>query len=332
MRWRQILLAAAFAIGAGYVFYRSEGATLTVALAVALLVYAGVRVLIATFYRSLYWLHRDGRRSRECRGCGRQISRRAGDLVTKCHHTIHQHPHDHKPPGECGWIAGWPGTRLLTRSVFTRQFARSVTWQRLGVIALAAVLLFTPVSITAGTGAGGAAAAAGGTATPVRSATVTETPTETATPYLENSQAIDETTVEQLIFQGVNDRRDERGMAAYSYNGQAAEAAEEHARHMARNNYFSHTEPNGETQEERYAFCDGGENAAKTWVFREVRQEDGTVYYTSADELAAGVVTQWMDSDPHRERGIYGEWWSSAGVGVAITDSGEVYAVMGFCT
>jgi uncharacterized protein YkwD len=181
-------------------------------------------------------------------------------------------------------------------------------------------------------GAGGTStAAAGGTATPTAAPTATERPTATATSRPDTPESIDETTVEQLIFEDVNNRRSDQGMASYTYNDRAAEAAEEHAEHMARNDYFSHNEPNGETQQERYAFCEGGENIAQTWVFRDVQHERGTVYYSDAEELASGIVTQWMNSEPHRERGIYGEWWSSAGVGVAITDSGEVYAVMGFC-
>jgi hypothetical protein len=51
MRWRQAILAAALAIGAAYIFYRFGRATL----AVALPVYAGVRVLIGVYFQSLYW-------------------------------------------------------------------------------------------------------------------------------------------------------------------------------------------------------------------------------------------------------------------------------------
>lgn len=335
MRWRQALLAAAFALGAATYLVSVRGVGLTVSLAIALLVYAGVRVLLGTYYRSRYWYPRPGRNTRECRRCGRRISRRGGDLVTKCYHRINQHHANPKPEQECGWIPGWPGTRLLTRSVVARQFLRSITWQRLGVIALAGLLLVTPISISAGGAFGGASATsagAGPTATPV-AASDTATATATATAYPDDSERINETSVERKIFEGVNDRRGDRSMAPYSYNERAADAAEDHADHMAQNDYFSHTEPNGETQEERYAFCDGGENAAKTWVFQEIDTDwNGVVRHTSEQELAEGIVSQWMYSDPHRERGIYGEWWSSAGVGVSITETGEVYAVMGLCT
>jgi uncharacterized protein YkwD len=343
MRWRQILLAAAFAIGAGYVFYRSEGATLTVALAVALLVYAGVRVLIATFYRSLYWLHRDGRRSRECRGCGRQISRRAGDLVTKCHHTIHQHPHDHKPPGECGWIAGWPGTRLLTRSVFTRQFVRSISWQRLGVIALAAVLLFTPVSISAGGAVGGSsgtsAAATGGAATPppTDSPTATATETRVAASDYTAPHDVNESKVERLVVQYLNEERTNRGRSDLQRRDDLSRVATSYAQTLAEYKSVGH-EVGGTTPEQRYQRSGvrcrySGENAAQTAYATTVDASYGDRHFDNEVELARGLVEQWMHSPPHRENMLSGSH-IAVGVGVNLSRQGStwyVYAVQNFC-
>lgn len=146
-------------------------------------------------------------------------------------------------------------------------------------------------------------------------------------------QNFNETRVEQRVFAFVNEKRNQRNMANYEYNSRAAKAAREHAEDMAEKGYFSHTSLSGETQQERYAFCDGGENAAKTHIREEIQQADGDIVsYQNETELARGIVEQWMHSDPHRERGIYGKWWESAGVGVAITENGTVYAVMGFCS
>lgn len=139
--------------------------------------------------------------------------------------------------------------------------------------------------------------------------------------------------VEQLVLEYVNDRRSQRSMSSLDWHERAAKAARAHARDMAENNYFSHTSQDGQTQQERYAFCSGGENAAQTWVYRQVQVDDGgTEYYTTTKELAQGIVEQWMGSEPHRERGIYGNRWTAAGVGIAISDDNKVYAVMGFCS
>lgn len=310
MRWRQALLAATIAVLAAAYADRRLGFDALEAGAVTLLVYVAVRILIAAYYRTQYWRGRENKRqSRSCGNCGQYIYRRRGDLFLRC--------------GRCGWTAGWPGTRWLTRSVPVRQLRRSVTWQRLGAI----VLAITVITLSAALGPFSIPS------TGVTSASDDGSTPKTSTPSAASPADINETAVERLIFEKINDRRAERSMKAYSYNERAAKAAEEHARHMARNDYFSHTEPNGETQQERYSFCDGGENIAQTWVFRTVRSsERGTVRYTTAPEVASGLVAQWMHSQPHRERGIYGEWWTSAGVGVSIKDSGEVYAVTGFCT
>lgn len=147
------------------------------------------------------------------------------------------------------------------------------------------------------------------------------------------SEQISPGDVERLVLEHVNDRRSQRSMSPLDWHERAANAARTHAQDMAANNYFSHTSQDGQTQRERYAFCAGGENAAQTWVYRQVRADDGeTEYYTSTEELAQGIVEQWMGSEPHRERGIYGGRWTAAGVGIAISDDDKVYAVMGFCT
>lgn len=139
--------------------------------------------------------------------------------------------------------------------------------------------------------------------------------------------------VERLVLEYVNDRRSRRSMPPLDWHERAATAARSHARDMAANDYFSHTSQDGQTQQERYAFCTGGENAAQTWVYRRVQGADGeTEYYTSNNELAQGIVEQWMGSEPHRERGIYGDRWTAAGVGIAISEDNKVYAVMGFCS
>lgn len=144
---------------------------------------------------------------------------------------------------------------------------------------------------------------------------------------------IDERRAEQLVLDQINDRRAERDMPPLGWDSQSAGAARSHAEDMAANDYYSHTSQSGETQQQRYSFCDGGENIHKSWVDRRVEMPSGDVVrHHTAEDVASGAVTNWMHSEGHREDGIYGEWWSSAGVGIAVSDSGEVYSVVGFCS
>lgn len=141
---------------------------------------------------------------------------------------------------------------------------------------------------------------------------------------------IDPDVVEAMIFSLFNELRGDEGMADLEWNEQAHTAASGHAADMAEQDYFSHTSLDGETAQERYGFCVGGENIAQTWIHRNVRTADGTKRITTNEELAVNVVQIWMNSDPHRERGIYGSWTSGAAA-IEITEDGKVYAVFGFC-
>lgn len=146
-------------------------------------------------------------------------------------------------------------------------------------------------------------------------------------------EEFNESEIETLVLEYVNEKRTANGMNPLSENSRAADAARSHAEDMAEKDYFNHTSPDGETQEERYAFCDGGENAYQTWVNEQIDKPNGSFETLSTEqEVAKSVVNGWMHSDPHRERGIYGEWWVSAGAGVVITEDGKVYTVLGFCS
>jgi uncharacterized protein YkwD len=350
MRWRQALLAAALAVVTGGVLYRFEGATFTVALAATLLTYAFVRVLIGTIYRSLYWLHRNGRQTRKCRGCGRRISRRAGDLVTKCYHTIHQHPHHHKPPEECGWIAGWPGTRLFTRSVFTRQFFRSFTWQRLGVIVVAIVAVAVAPALgtlpAADAGAGGGAAGATGdavteapTATPAATATATAVETATATPAVgdEYPGTPDLEAAEAETLRRINRIRQQRDLQPLEQTDALSDMAQYHVNDQARNGYYSHTAPDGETVGDRFdrfaPQCTGGaENSHKGEISHSYRiyGSQEVVSTRTVSGMSEYLVQGWMNSDGHREN-MLDPRWSKAGIGISVTPDGTFYATINFC-
>jgi uncharacterized protein YkwD len=124
----------------------------------------------------------------------------------------------------------------------------------------------------------------------------------------------------------------ERDLAPLEYSRCAEEQALDHARDMATNDYFSHTSLDGETQNERYATCGrGGENMARMPVQTEIITPDGgTAIIETTDELAEATMNEWLTSQGHREKGIFGDW-SATGSGFARHDeTNTVYAVTGF--
>lgn len=299
--WGQIMVGLSAALGVGY-WLSSDGHTLLTAATAGLVVYFTVRWFLAGVFRTRYWLSTDGHRSRNCPNCDQYIYRLGGDWVLSCK--------------RCGWRAGWPVLRWVTRSVPMNQFRRTVVGPQLVIVIVAVVLLVSGVP--------------GQVSESDYSASDMPVPSFDEVDL--SGEKLNESEVEQLVYEKLNDRRTEREYAALSYNERAAENARLHAADMASKGYLSHTSRGGETQQERYGFCNGGENIHQTWVNKRVRTEEGTEQFTTAQELAEGIVTGWMNSRPHREDGIYGEWWNSGGAGVSITDDGKVYAVFGFCS
>jgi len=145
------------------------------------------------------------------------------------------------------------------------------------------------------------------------------------------SPTINETAAEQQVFELVNEERRARGLAPLTWHERGYQAAKEHAVDMGARDYYNHTSLDGETAQQRYAFCRGGENIAKTRVHRPIEKPTGTVEYTTADELGQGLFQSWMNSAPHREQGIRGDWVAGAAA-IHITDENEVLAVLGFCS
>ena len=138
----------------------------------------------------------------------------------------------------------------------------------------------------------------------------------------------DPRAVEEHIFKQTNEQRTTHSDAdPLEYNEQAARKARAHAEDMAAKEYMNHTSLDGETAFERYSFCYSGENIVKNTLRSLDRNADKA---TAEAELGEFLVERWMDSPGHREN-ILNAAFESLGVGVAITDDDDVYAVQGFC-
>jgi uncharacterized protein YkwD len=165
----------------------------------------------------------------------------------------------------------------------------------------------------------------------------TDSPRQTATDTHDDGLKIIKT--ERWVWRYTNAERSQRGLNNVSYAPRVARVARDHSENMATHDYIGHTEPNGETGEERYqGICDYsgdgytfGENAAGAYHERSFVAwgTDETVYLATEKEVARYLVDGWMRSEGHREN-ILREGWTELGVGVAVSGD-EVYASQTFC-
>ena len=152
----------------------------------------------------------------------------------------------------------------------------------------------------------------------------------------EGGTTVASSAVETHVHDEVNDRRAAEGLAPLEWDETVASVSRAHSGDMVDRDYFAHQNPEGEQPWDRFDdvenYCGGyGENIAMTWVDRPIQSDDGVgERYTTAEELADGLVEQWMNSPPHREA-ILTESWDSGGVGVTITADGQVFATHNFC-
>jgi uncharacterized protein YkwD len=140
---------------------------------------------------------------------------------------------------------------------------------------------------------------------------------------------INETKIEQVVHQRINEERTERGLNRLAYSEEVAGSAEEHSQWMATELKLNHS--NIETQ---YRCDTVGENIAYTYASQDIDTESGTVnHYDNETRIARGLVRQWMNSPPHREN-ILRPGFTTEGIGVATnwSDDGQrVYATQALC-
>ena len=153
--------------------------------------------------------------------------------------------------------------------------------------------------------------------------------------YASSSGTFSSEVVEDFVHAEVNDRREARGLDPIEWDGTVASVSRAHSVDMDEREYFNHTNPDGESPMDRFDevgdYCRVyGENLAMTWADRNVQGNDEINRYETPEELAEGLVDQWMNSPPHREA-MLEESWDRGGVGVYLTDDGQVFATHNFC-
>lgn len=148
---------------------------------------------------------------------------------------------------------------------------------------------------------------------------------------------LNKSRIEQLVVEDLNDERRDRGLAPVGTRSDLSAVANSYSQTMAEYGDSGH-ELGGTTPQERYRVAGvacrySGETAAKTWYQTEIDTLDGTRYYANASELANGLVTQWMESPPHRDI-LLSPRHNAGAAGVTLVREDHewaVYAVMDFC-
>lgn len=150
-----------------------------------------------------------------------------------------------------------------------------------------------------------------------------ESDATTATSETRTTDGSDSARTGQLIHERVNAAREERGLPPFARSERLDHVAAYHSSDMARNNYFAHTSPSGETMSDRYRRfgidCAGGENIFKL----------SSSFGVGPEGVARRAVRGWMNSPGHRENILRGRF-SAEGIGV-VYDGGEVYVTQNFC-
>ncbi len=125
------------------------------------------------------------------------------------------------------------------------------------------------------------------------------------------------TLIELEIHELVNEKRIVNGLSQLKYNQLISDRARLHSQRMIDENFFEHDDLVG---------IEMGENIAYTPI--------GDVYscgiVSNEEDIAKCTIDGWMSSQGHREN-ILTNWFYCEGIGVAISESNEVYITQKFC-
>lgn len=155
---------------------------------------------------------------------------------------------------------------------------------------------------------------------------------------------------EALFIQYLNEERSSRGLQNVTRRAELTTMGRSHSKNMAENDYFDHTEPDGDTIEDRYRqrgllpecklpisgsnrYYSGAENIAQLDVDTRLRVNwaDGGYYSVyDEEELARAIFEIWMHSKPHKKAMLVASA-DEAGLGIYITEGEEAYASLELC-
>ena len=183
-----------------------------------------------------------------------------------------------------------------------------------------------------------------------RAATSTAVPTRTQVPEFAGATGADgrfnQATLEATIYQRINSYRVEQGLQALKSDDRLAQLARAHSQDMAANDYYKHTNLNGEDPSARASKAGYNcHNPLSIGIAENIHLLYGhtssirwgnsvTYQWLTQDEVANRFVADWINSPGHR-RNILDRRYNLTGIGVAFgTASGikhGIYVVQNFC-
>ena len=122
-------------------------------------------------------------------------------------------------------------------------------------------------------------------------------------------------SLERRAFDAINARRVEKGLSALIWSDQIAEVARHHSENMAKNNFFSHQDPDSLLVDDR---------ANQAGVTGWTAIGENIAFVMSLRDPTEIAIENWMHSNAHRENLLSNRWRKSA-IGVAITADGKYY-------
>jgi uncharacterized protein YkwD len=144
----------------------------------------------------------------------------------------------------------------------------------------------------------------------------------------------------------INEERKKEGLDPLQWDQTLANIAFSHSQDMATRDYFDHISPEGEDFADRYEEHNyrlntkigdtvyvGGENLSLINVVRSYTYDEETneIYeyeYNDLEDLASSTVQGWMESPGHRDNILTP--FTREGIGIFVTDEGEVYITEDF--
>ena len=133
---------------------------------------------------------------------------------------------------------------------------------------------------------------------------------------------INASSEERRAFELANAERRARGESSLVWDAELTRMARLHSENMARQNFFDHTNPQGENMTMRARAC-----GVCGWT----AISENIAYNSGYDDPAAFAVERWMTSPKHRANMLRGGYTHS-GVGVARSADGRVYFTQVFIT
>ncbi|MDQ6786816.1 MAG: CAP domain-containing protein [Acidobacteriota bacterium] len=113
----------------------------------------------------------------------------------------------------------------------------------------------------------------------------------------------------------INTERAKNGLSQLSWDDDLASIARDYSERMARENFFSHFDSNGQSVLER----------AKTAKLKHWSKIGENLFSCENVSRFDGFAVQnWMNSPTHREN-ILDDEWTATGVGIAKSESGEIF-------